>query len=92
MTKREIVEKMNRELGIRQQTAAIAVQFTLDAIKNELLNGGSVELRNFGVFEVAMRKARIGRNPNAPQKDVKIPARKVIKFKMGKRLRDALNS
>jgi nucleoid DNA-binding protein len=46
-----------------------------------------VELRNFGVFEVKIRKARVGRNPNSPEKDVPIPERAVVKFKPGKEMR-----
>jgi len=46
-----------------------------------------VELRNFGVFEVKVRKARVGRNPNKPETDVPIPARSMVKFKSGKEMR-----
>jgi DNA-binding protein HU-beta/integration host factor subunit alpha len=46
-----------------------------------------VELRNFGVFEVKVRKARVGRNPNKPETDVPIPARSMVKFKAGKEMR-----
>jgi nucleoid DNA-binding protein len=49
-----------------------------------------VELRNFGVFEVKIRKARVGRNPNAPATDVRIPPRAVVKFKPGKEMREAV--
>jgi nucleoid DNA-binding protein len=46
-----------------------------------------VELRNFGVFEVKLRKARVGRNPNRPEHDVPIPPRAVVKFKAGKEMK-----
>ena len=46
-----------------------------------------MELRNFGVFEVKTRKARVGRNPNSPDTDVPIPKRSVVKFKPGKEMR-----
>ena len=46
-----------------------------------------MELRNFGVFEVKIRKARVGRNPNKPETDVPIPARSMVKFKAGKEMR-----
>jgi DNA-binding protein HU-beta/integration host factor subunit alpha len=52
-----------------------------------LAKGDKVELRNFGVFEVKVRRARIGRNPNAPETDVPIPERSVVKFKPGKEMR-----
>ena len=53
-----------------------------------MAKGQTVELRNFGVFEVKVRKARVGRNPNAPATDVPIPARSVVKFKPGKEMRE----
>lgn len=49
-----------------------------------------MEFREFGVFEVTTRKARIGRNPNRPEDVVMIPVRRVVKFKPGKRMRDML--
>jgi nucleoid DNA-binding protein len=55
-----------------------------------LSDGRNVELRNFGVFEVQIRKSRIGRNPNKPETDVVIPKRAVIKFKAGKELKAQL--
>jgi nucleoid DNA-binding protein len=52
-----------------------------------LAKGDKVELRKFGVFEVKIRKARVGRNPNKPEIDVPIPARSMVKFKAGKEMR-----
>jgi len=52
--------------------------------------GTTVELRNFGVFEVKVRKAHIGRNPNQPEKDVPIPQCSVVKFKPGKEMREGV--
>jgi nucleoid DNA-binding protein len=57
-----------------------------------LREGRNVELRNFGVFEVQVRKSRIGRNPNKPETDVVIPKRAVIKFKAGKELKAQLQN
>jgi nucleoid DNA-binding protein len=66
------------------------VQKTLDHIAEALAKGNKVELRNFGVFEVKIRKARVGRNPKRPQKVVPIPARAMVKFKAGKEMRTAV--
>ncbi len=55
-----------------------------------MAKGETIELRNFGVFEVKVRKARIGRNPNSPERDVPIPSRAVVKFKPGKEMREAV--
>ena len=66
------------------------IQKTLDYISAALAHGKKVELRNFGVFEVKVRKARVGRNPNAPETDVPIPQRAVVKFKPGKEMRETV--
>jgi nucleoid DNA-binding protein len=71
-----------------QQQVLDVVQKTLDYIAEAVAQGRKVELRNFGVFEVKIRKARVGRNPNAPEKDVPIPQRAVVKFKPGKDMRE----
>lgn len=88
MTKRDLVVRISQETNLVQQTVLEVVQKTLDYISAALAKGETVELRNFGVFEVKVRKPRIGRNPNAPAKDVRIPPRAVVKFKPGKEMRD----
>ena len=55
-----------------------------------LANDRNVELRNFGVFEIQVRKARIGRNPNNPTINVIIPERAVVRFKAGRILKEKL--
>ena len=90
MTKRELVVRISSETGLPQQDVLEVVQKTLDYISEAVANGKTVELRNFGVFEVTTRKARIGRNPNQPDKDVPIPERSVVKFKPGKEMREAV--
>jgi nucleoid DNA-binding protein len=90
MTKRDLVISISEETGIVQQQVLQVVQRTLDHISNSVAKGTTVELRNFGVFEVKVRKARIGRNPNQPETDVPIPRRAVVKFKPGKEMREAV--
>ena len=88
MTKRDLVILISEETGLVQQDVFSVIQKTLDHISTALTKGDTIELRNFGVFEVKIRKARVGRNPNAPEKDVPIPARAVVKFKPGKEMRE----
>src|SRR5678816_3317696 len=87
LTKRDLVIRISEESGLVQQQVLDVVQKTLDYIAQALAKGDKVELRNFGVFEVKVRKARIGRNPNAPETDVPIPELSLIKFKAGKEMR-----
>ncbi len=93
MTKRELVVRISKETGIIQEDVHAIIQKTLDYITEGLANGDHVEFRDFGVFDVAVRKPRIGRNPHKPKETVQIPARKVVKFKPGKKMKDiVLNS
>ena len=87
LTKRDLVIRISEETTIPQQQVLEVVQRTLDYMSQALAKGDKVELRNFGVFEVKVRKARVGRNPNAPETDVPIPERTVVKFKAGKEMR-----
>jgi len=87
LTKREIVLEIYEKTGFPQKQVQQTVQMSLDIILEALAAGRNVELRNFGVFEVQIRKARIGRNPNKPETDVVIPTRAVVKFKSGKVLK-----
>jgi nucleoid DNA-binding protein len=87
MTKRELVMRISDESQMGQQQVLRIVQKMLDCIAEAVANGEKVELRNFGVFEVRVRKARKGRNPNIPNSNVDIPQRAVVKFKPGKEMR-----
>jgi len=90
MTKRDLVIRISNETNLVQQQVLDIVQKTLDYIAEAVSQGRKVELRNFGVFEVKIRKARVGRNPNNPGTDVPIPQRAVVKFKPGKEMREAV--
>jgi len=92
LTKRDIVLKIYDDPSnrISQRDVKAVVQQTLDAIGEAIGEGRNVELRNFGVFQIQVRKARVGRNPNRPETDVMIPTRAVIKFKAGKEMKEKL--
>jgi len=90
LTKREIVLDIYEKTGYPQKMIRDVVQHALDNITKALKDGRNVELRNFGVFEVQVRKSRIGRNPNKPEEDIVIPERAVVKFKAGKELKTDL--
>ena len=92
LTKRDIVLDIYDKTDFAQKEVRETVQLTLEAISSALSKGRNVELRNFGVFEVQVRKSRIGRNPNKPETDVVIPKRAVIKFKAGKELKARLQN
>jgi DNA-binding protein HU-beta len=87
MTKADLVDVMAKEADITKAAAALALDAYVDAVTKELKKGGKIGLVGFGTFSVAKRKAREGRNPQTG-KAIKIPAKKVVKFKAGKELAD----
>jgi DNA-binding protein HU-beta len=87
MTKADLVGVMAKEADITKAAAALALDAYVDAVTKELKKGGKIGLVGFGTFSVAKRKAREGRNPQTG-KAIKIPAKKVVKFKAGKELAD----
>ena len=91
MTKRELVVRISKETGIIQEDVPTVLQKTLDYITEGLIAGEHIEFRDFGVFEICTRKARIGRNPNRPTDVVQIPERKVVKFKPGKKMKELVD-
>jgi nucleoid DNA-binding protein len=88
MTKRELVNRIAEETSLTQQEVYSVIQKTFDAITESLVKGETIEFRDFGVFEVKIRKARLGRNPNQPERTVAIPPRRIVKFKPGKAMKE----
>lgn len=91
LTKRELVVTISNETGLVQHQVFDVVQKTLDHLTDALAKGDTVELRNFGVFEVRLTKARVGRNPNKPGSSFVIPPRATVKFKSGKIMRQKVS-
>ena len=91
LTKRHIVQKIYENSNYNHDDVRSIVQNTLDIMQKALANGQNIELRKFGVFELQVRKSRVGRNPNKPETDVMIPRRAVVKFKAGKEMKEGLD-
>ena len=91
LTKRELVVTISNETGLVQHQVFDVVQKTLDHLTDALAKGDTIELRNFGVFEVRLTKARVGRNPNKPGSSFVIPPRATVKFKSGKIMRQKVS-
>jgi nucleoid DNA-binding protein len=87
VTKKEIVKQISDRLGLTQLKTKEIVQLTFDAIVDTLLADKRIELRNFGVFEVKLRKARKARNPRTGER-VDVPPKSVVTFKPGKEMED----
>jgi len=89
VTKKEIVKQISDTLNLPQTQVKDMVQMTFDAIINTLVESEDhrIELRNFGVFEVKVRKARKARNPRTNER-VDVPPRVVVVFKPGKEMEE----
>ena len=85
MTKKEIVRSIAEETGLTQALVREVVQKTFDSILDSLADNNRVELRNFGVFDIKVRAARLGRNL-ATGDQVQVPERIVVAFKPTKEM------
>ncbi len=87
MNKGELIAAVAKDLGESKALAEKAVNSVLDTIKKNAKKG--VAIIGFGTFQVGVRKARTGRNPQTGE-TIKIPKSKTVRFKAGKAFKDAL--
>ncbi|MBX3421103.1 MAG: integration host factor subunit beta [Pirellulaceae bacterium] len=85
MTKKDIVRSISDKTGLTQLQIKEIVQLTFEGIVEAMLKEGRVELRNFGVFQVKSRKARLARNPKTGRQ-VEVAEKFVVSFKAGKEM------
>lgn len=90
MNKGDLINQIVEDASISKSEATEALNSVLGAIENTLKKDEKVTLIGFGTFSISKRAARIGRNPQTGA-EIKIKAKKVIKFKAGKSLSDAVN-
>ena len=86
VTKKIIIKRISEKRGIREAEVRLVVQEFLDGVSKALVSGDRCEFRDFGVFEVVNRKAKVGRNPKNPSIEIPIPERNAAKFSTSKRL------
>ena len=90
MTKAELVEKMAKDAKISKAAAAAALSSFMEGVTKALKKkDGKVTLVGFDTFSKVRRKARKGRNTQTGEA-IKIKARNAVKFKAGKKLKDAV--
>ncbi|MEJ2697325.1 MAG: integration host factor subunit beta [Candidatus Sulfobium sp.] len=91
MTKSVLIEKVSERVeGLTRNQTEIVVDTVFDSIKKALMNGEKIEIRGFGNFRLKSRKPRKARNPKTGE-SVDVPGKKVLYFKVGKALKEALN-
>jgi nucleoid DNA-binding protein len=87
MTKKKLIHSISQDKGIHPNDVRHVIQAFLDKMTDCLTEGSRLEFRDFGVFEVVIRKRKIGRNPKKASEPIVIPERMAVKFTPGKRMR-----
>ena len=91
LTKSDIVEDLNNEIGLNKREAKELVDMLFNDIKNLLSEGHEVKLSGFGNFQLRDKSSRPGRNPRTGE-DVEISARRVVTFKSGQKLKESVKT
>src|SRR6266550_1218077 len=90
MNQSELIEKVAQATELNQAVAGHAVKAVVNAILDAVLAGDAVRVSGLGIFNVAARPAREGRNPQTGE-TIQIAASKTVRFHAGKAVKDALN-
>ena len=91
LTKADIVEELNDEIGLNKREAKELVDMLFNDIKDLLSEGHEVKISGFGNFQLRNKSSRPGRNPRTGE-DVEITARRVVTFKSGQKLKESVKT
>jgi len=90
ITKKELIDRITQSTRAKRVLVKVTVQNFLDEVISELAKGNRLEFRDFGVFESRRRARRTAQNPKTLE-SVQVPAKRVVKFKMGRLMKQKLN-
>ena len=90
-TKKDLIDRIAEETNQKRTVVKMTVQSFLDNVIKELGDGRRLEFRDFSVFEIRERAARGAQNPRTLER-VPVPAKKTVKFKIGRLMREALDT
>lgn len=88
-TKKDLIDRIADETDQKRAVVKKTVQSFLDNVIRELSKGNRLEFRDFGVFELRDRAPRMAQNPKTLEQ-VPVPARKTVKFKVGRLMKMAI--
>ena len=92
MVKSDLVNALNERLPeLQKRDVELALNCILGQLENALVQGGRIEIRGFGSFDIRHRPPRIARNPKSGEA-LYLPAKVAIHFKPGKEMRDRVNA
>ena len=89
-TKKDFVDRIAEKTQCKHVAVKAVMHQFLDEIVSELAKGNRLEFRDFGVFEVREQAARVAQNPKTLE-PVEVPAKRRVKFKMGRIMREGMN-
>lgn len=88
-TKKELIERIASNSDLSRADIKRTVQAFLDSVIDELAQGNRLEFRDFGVFEIRERAARVAQNPKTLE-PVNVPSRRTVKFKSGRLMKTSV--
>lgn len=91
MTKADLVDEVSGLSNLTKKETELIVNTVFDGITAALARAEKVELRGFGSFRVRRRNSRRGRNPKTGS-TVAVPEKRVPFFKVGKHLKELINT
>jgi len=91
VTKKELIDRIAENTQAKRVVVKRIVQSFLDEIIVELARDNRLEFRDFGVFETRTRAARVAQNPKTLER-VPVPAKRTVKFKMGRLMKQKLEA
>ena len=91
VTKKELIDRIAENTQAKRIVVKSVVQSFLDELVAELAKDNRLEFRDFGVFETKIRAARVAQNPKTLER-VQVPAKRTVKFKMGRLMKEKLSS
>ena len=92
MNKTELINAIAKKADLKKAASKKAVESFVETVTEELKKGEKVALVGFGTFGVTKRSARKGRNPQKPTEIINIPAKNVVKFMVGRELKESVNN
>lgn len=91
ITKKDLIDRISDATQAKRVVVKRIIQQFLDEVVDELAADNRLEFRDFGVFETRTRTSRIAQNPKTLER-VEVPAKRSVKFKMGRLLKEKLST
>lgn len=91
MGKLELINNIAKKMNVSKAEAEKFMDAYMESVKEALLKEEEVKLIGFGTFSVQEKAATTARNPRNPKETIEVPAKKVVKFKLSKKLKELFN-